>query len=581
MLFQLRANGPKRSLYIAYVCVLSPLLEPLRSLVGGLLNLPARKRLLVLLPVGICCLLFLALLRLWPLVGLLSILALLVWFGRTMYRRLRPAWRFRYWRARRDALLRTGKDGYVLTIDELGLPVEGLAALRAELQQSPVVTIADIDQDGYFLPRFGPVPGVVSATQEDFMERKRYSLQLVALENKVGVKKSYGQRRAGFLNELEVLHSLAGCCNVPAILDVDFAELSIVISFIPGAVIREELAAKGAKLRNRDVDDNPSFRQLSGTEQRSRRVTEARRVLSDVLDQEMVEDIFAELQKLHRAGVLVNDIKYGNVIIERSSGQPYLIDFDHARYHGHRRGLRWQAKRDDEIERFNLVFAAEKPTRTRLLQQIEGFSARNLDARHRSVDFGHGLATGAIWAVQFGEGCWHYILKPNLPDLSGMRVLDLGCKNALFLLQTLRHGAGQGVGIEHDERWIAEAKFVREGFEWADSTSYNLEVVSAPLEELATLDLGKFDLVTALGTLHFLSSESLESVVHRVSRLTDCFVVQCDTDPEGVPPDARARARVEYNVNLLERHGFRIERVIAPAGYERPLIIGTKRTSEC
>jgi 2-polyprenyl-3-methyl-5-hydroxy-6-metoxy-1,4-benzoquinol methylase len=572
----LRANGLKRSLYLAYLHVVSPLLEPLRRFVVGFLMPSGKKKTRVLAPVFIACVLVIALLRLWLLVPVLLVLVLLVYFQRYMRVKLQPVLWLRYWQAHRDELLKSGDNGYVLTVDSLGLPAEGLRALRAELAEWPEVVIADIDQDGFLLSRFGPIPDVPNVDQEGFLKRKRRPLKVVAMGNKVGVKKYYHGNKVRFLNELEVLNSLAGRCNVPAILDADFNNLTITFSYIPGAVIREELAKRGAVIRNRDIDGDPEFRRLTRKEQRHRRVAEARRVMSAYLDRPMVDDIFSELKKIHRAGILLSDIKYGNIIIERDSGKPYFIDFDDADSYGHPGSLRWQARRDFEIERFNLFFATEKPTRDRMLRKITEFSKSSSIRRYGSVDFGYGVAMGRTWDVEFGEGRWHYILKPNLPPLSGKRVLDLGCKNALFSLQMLRHGAREAVGVEHDEVWIKQAQFVKEGFEWADSTTYNLEVIKARMEEVPTLELSRFDLVIALGSLYHVRDEWIDDVVRHVGTLTDHFFVQCNTETEEGSPDIRLKASVDYNVQLLERNGFYVGRVVAPLGYKCPLLIATK-----
>lgn len=576
MLYYLRTNDLKRSLYLAYLHLVAPLLEPLRRLLARFLMLPGRSKKLVLLTLSSVCLLLIALVGLWSLVPFLLPLLLVIYFTRYLYAKLRTILRMRYWRARRDELVKAGAKGYALTVEHLGLLEDGLEALQKDLEKSSEVGIADIDQDGFLLARFGSIPGAVNVDQEDFLKRKRYVLQIVAVGNKIGVKKYYGQNVIGFLNELEALHSLAGCCNVPAILDVDFSGLTITLSYIPGAVLREELAKRGAVLRNRDTDNDPDFRRLAPKERRLRRIAEGRRVLRHCVDRETVENIFRQLKEIHRAGICVSDVKYGNIIIERVSREPYFIDFDHSVDYGRRRGLRWQVRRDYEIETFNLCFDTERLTRDRMLRKLGQFARERLIRRDCSVDFGHGLAMGRTWDVEFGEGRWHYILKPNLPSLSGKRVLELGCKNAFFLLQMLRHGAREAVGIECDEGWIGQAQFIKEGFEWADSTTYDLEVIDARMEEVPNLELGRFDLVLALCSLYCLSSDLVDTVIRHVRTLTEWFIVQCDAAPEECFPDIRLKASVDYNIEALERSGFSVTRVVAPPGYRRPLLIGVK-----
>jgi SAM-dependent methyltransferase len=284
------------------------------------------------------------------------------------------------------------------------------------------------------------------------------------------------------------------------------------------------------------------------------------------------------LKRAHKAGVLVCDVKYGNIVIERESGEPYLIDFDRSRYYGHNLayGLWWEMGRDADIERFNLCFSTEKLTRDRLSRKINEFSRENSTRRPSPVDFGRGVAMGRIWDVKRGEGQWHYILKPNLPPLSNRRVLDLGCKDTYFLLQALRHGAHEAVGIEPDDEWNKPAQFIKEGFEWADSATYNPKIIQTRIEDVLTMDMGRFDLVTAFGTLCELDDELVDKVVQRVSILTNCFIIQCDTDPEEHCPETRLKASIDYNSRALERNGFEDIQLVAPPGYKRPLLIGAK-----
>ena len=183
---------------------------------------------------------------------------------------------------------------------------------------------------------------------------------------------------------------------------------------------------------------------------------------------------------------------------------------------------------------------------------------------------------GRIWDVELGEGRWHTILKPGLPSLSGRRVLDLGCKDAYFLLQALRHGARETVGIEPDDAWSEPAQFIKEGFEWADSATYAPKVIRARIEDVLAMDLGRFDLVTAFGTLCEMDDELVDKVVQHVSTLTGCFIIQCNVDPKEHHPETHIKASIDYNIRALERNGFEDFRLVAPARYNRPLLIGVK-----
>jgi SAM-dependent methyltransferase len=594
----MRTNGLKRFLYLTCFVIASRWLEPLRRLAVEFVVLPGTRKRQALAPWIAVGLIGTVVMLLWdeaaevwgkafeltPVLALveslwdealwLLLLVLLAVYFKYVHAKLAVALRVRYWQVHKQELLKAGAAGYILIVERLGLQEERLETLKEELEESREVVIADIDQDGLLLSRYGSIPGAVATAPESFMERKRLALEVVATGDKIGVKKYYRGDKACFLNELECLHTLAGRCNTPAILGVDFANLTLTFSYIPGVELREELSRRGARLLNRDVDGNPDFMHLTREDRRLKCIEEGKRVLYRCVDPAQVDDIFTEMKRAHKAGVCICDVKYGNIIIERDSGEPYLIDFDRSRYYGHSHGLWWEVGRDGDIEQFNLCFNTEKLTRDRIFQRISKFSQESSIRRPSPVDFGHGVAMGRIWDRELGEGRWHTILKPNLPPLSGRRVLDLGCKDTYFLLQTLRHGAMEAVGIEPDDAWSEPAQFIKEGFEWADSATYDPKVIHARIEDVLTMDMGRFDLVTALCTLHELGDEFFDKVIQHISTLTDCFLVQCDTDPE--EHLTHLKASVDFNIRALKRNGFGTIRTVAPPGYKRPLLIGTK-----
>jgi SAM-dependent methyltransferase len=160
--------------------------------------------------------------------------------------------------------------------------------------------------------------------------------------------------------------------------------------------------------------------------------------------------------------------------------------------------------------------------------------------------------------------------------LSGKRVLDLGCGDAYYSMQMLRHGAREVTGIEDDPERIEHSLFIKEAFEWADSTTYGFKQVPVRMEELPTLDLGRFDLVTALNGLYHMDHELIERVVGYVSEITDCFVVLCQGDPTNGSLETNRRKTVDYYLQVLERHGFDIGCIVPSPGYSWLLVTGTR-----
>ena len=88
---------------------------------------------------------------------------------------------------------------------------------------------------------------------------------------------------------------------------------------------------------------------------------------------------------------------------------------------------------------------------------------------------------------------------PHLPDdLSGKSVLDIGCNAGFYSIEMKRRGAERVVGIDSDERYLAQARLASEALGFDDIEFAELDVydVGALAE--------KFDLVIFMGVLYHL-----------------------------------------------------------------------------
>ena len=227
----LRVNGIKRLIDLAYVHLGVPLLEPVREVIAKFILSPLRRKIMITATLVVIGLFFLVIFHLWMLMSILLSVLIILAFSVIFYLGVRPIYRFQYWRAHRDRLLEFRPGSYVISIDNLGLSPQELINLREQVGVHREIIIADIDQDGYLLSQFGPFGGAQTILAKDFISRKRNDLQVVAVGENVGVKKTFTNNRKGFLSELEVLNTLWGRSNVPAILNLDFDNLSIVFSF--------------------------------------------------------------------------------------------------------------------------------------------------------------------------------------------------------------------------------------------------------------------------------------------------------------------------------------------------------------
>jgi tRNA (mo5U34)-methyltransferase len=88
---------------------------------------------------------------------------------------------------------------------------------------------------------------------------------------------------------------------------------------------------------------------------------------------------------------------------------------------------------------------------------------------------------------------------PHLPkDLSGRSVLDIGCNAGFYSIEMKRRGASRVLGIDSDERYLAQARFASEVLGFDDVEFRKLDVYDVGA-------LGEtFDVVIFMGVLYHL-----------------------------------------------------------------------------
>lgn len=484
-----------------------------------------------------------------------------------------------HWQSIKEEVLEVGKRGHSLRINEIGLKEKELNRLKKLLQYQAEVVIADVDQDGCLLSYFGTIKGLPTISKEKFLSRTRFSLKVCAINDIIILKKQYNYKKKAFISELSTLHSLSlAGCDVPAIIDVDFKNLQISTSFIPGYTVQEMLAQHGALIRDRDIKKDMHLMSLTSKDRVRFYLKEGKRTLPSVINSQLIDKVYLLMKKSHEVGIELYDIKYGNVIIEKTTGKPFLIDFDSTRRYSNLRSKTFAIQRDRDIEKFNLFFNADKLTYQRIKDKIAHNDIPGIDNLYAPVYFGYGLRIGSLWDVNTGYGRWHFILKDCLLPLGGKRILSLGTNCAFNEIQMLRYGAKEVIGFEIDEQWIAQGLFFKEAFEWADNVSYNFKYIKEDMAKLPSLNLGKFDMVIALCSLYYIDDEDMVKVVEHVSSITNIFIVQCN-NRRGIGRDddhSYEKASVEYNMELLQQAGFSKIKVVSPKGYSRPILIAKK-----
>ncbi len=94
-------------------------------------------------------------------------------------------------------------------------------------------------------------------------------------------------------------------------------------------------------------------------------------------------------------------------------------------------------------------------------------------------------------------------------DLSGKRILDIGCADGFFTLEFARRSALEVVAIDSWRKHIDRLKWLREHFDLP-----NITPVVGNIEQMTVEGIGKFDVVFMLGLLYHLEAplKGLEAV---------------------------------------------------------------------
>lgn len=114
---------------------------------------------------------------------------------------------------------------------------------------------------------------------------------------------------------------------------------------------------------------------------------------------------------------------------------------------------------------------------------------------------------------------WRNFCAALPPDLTGKTVLDIGCNGGFYSIEMKRRGASRVLGIDHDEVYLAQARFAVEVL-GLDIEFRHLSVYEVPqLRE-------RFDLVLFMGVFYHLRHPLLALDILRRHVAKDWFVFQ-------------------------------------------------------
>jgi len=286
-------------------------------------------------------------------------------------------------------------------------------------------------------------------------------------------------------------------------------------------------------------------------------------VLRTVIPERCVEEIGELMVRIHRAGVSLGDVKYGNVLLH--DGHPVLCDFDWSRVFGPQ-SLVLLDRRDDERDLFNFLFGGSMPTIASAKRELEQLAIERPALGAATVLFGAGYRFGSRWSQDAGTGRW-WRVRPHLPPISGRLIVDLGSHFPIPLIEMLRMGARRLTTYQSDpitQRFLAAYHQLAE---LIDNRKYDLRIV--PQRPTGAGEIGRgADVITAFGAFDGASAEMLAKI------LPDMWVgVQDIVLHDDVP---RPPAGDSTLVRQLKASGFTIERSVVARDSDRTFLLATR-----
>ncbi|MFH1759688.1 MAG: hypothetical protein ABIA63_01180, partial [bacterium] len=363
----------------------------------------------------------------------------------------------------------------------------------------------------------------------------------------------------------------------PAVFRVDEEMTVIYKNFINGNTIRDLIVGCGGRILNVQVAKDIELNKYSGHLRIEAVWKRAQNYFNTALPKYFVDELEKAIDKIHSLGITGLSITYGNIMLEKSTGNPVFIDFEGARGHKFKNSYSFFLRRDQDREKFNKIYGKKLLTYNGIKNLFK--DDKFIDGtRYAPIDLGWGFATRGFWSVGTGTGRWDFFNRKVLGDMvKNKRILDLGSNNGLMPLMMLRDGAREVIGIEKSFDLAKQSIILKRLFEWKDMKQYNLKIISGDMLDILKKEWGNFELITAFCSLYYLNSEDMARLVRKLSEMAPILVIQAKTDTRNLATEGKTeKSSVNFLKKIISENGFGNVDIFTQHGFTRPILIGKK-----
>src|ERR1700730_14554037 len=229
------------------------------------------------------------------------------------------------------------------------------------LRQTRHGVLAQVDQDGFAFA-VDPADASLFNHRDRKLQRKKYHLDIVVHDGRVCIRKRFlpclsdlTLRRKllcriglPFYREAAALLRLRNLPIVPQIRGIDIPSMTIYRDYVDGDSLRHRVGDRGIIIHDLDLENSKQTCCLTEAELEEREI----QLFSQMCGEGLTLRICDNVREINRRGVVLLDIKLGNVVVGNKSGCPYWIDLEFTQLSGFRQ---WEKSLRDQnlrIERW-------------------------------------------------------------------------------------------------------------------------------------------------------------------------------------------------------------------------------------